>query len=100
MEEGRALITRAATWLITRAATRHPRIDHVIEKTGRGCGTKLDEPSYMRTIQISIGEIIEAMYEELLETYGDKELALVAAQALGDDLLARIRRSGNSKREA
>ena len=43
----------------------------------------------MRTIQISIGEIIEAMYEELIETYGDKELALVAAQALGDELLAR-----------
>jgi hypothetical protein len=43
----------------------------------------------MRTIQISIGELIEAMYEELLETYGDKELALVAAQALGDELLSR-----------
>ena len=42
------------------------------------------------TIQISIGEIIEAMYEELIETYGDKELALVAAQALGDDLLERV----------
>jgi hypothetical protein len=42
------------------------------------------------TIQISIGEIIEAMYEELIETYGDKELALVAAQALGDELLARF----------
>jgi hypothetical protein len=41
-------------------------------------------------IQISIGEIIEAVYEELVETYGDKELALVAAQALGDDLLARF----------
>jgi hypothetical protein len=44
----------------------------------------------MRTIQISVGELIEAMYEELLETYGDKELALVAAQALGDELLARF----------
>jgi hypothetical protein len=44
----------------------------------------------MRTIQVSIGELIEAMYEELVETYGDKELALVAAQALGDDLLARF----------
>ena len=47
----------------------------------------------MRTIQISIGEIIEAMYEELVETYGDRELALVAAQALGDDLLARFARA-------
>ncbi len=44
----------------------------------------------MRTIQLSIGEIIEAMYEGLMEAYGDRELALVAAQALGDDLLARL----------
>jgi hypothetical protein len=51
--------------------------------------------SIMRTIQISIGEIIEAMYEELVETYGDKELALVAAQALGDDLLARCAADGS-----
>lgn len=42
------------------------------------------------TIQVSIGELIEAMYEELVEAYGDKELALVAAQALSDDLLARF----------
>ncbi len=46
----------------------------------------------MRTIQISIGEILEAVYAELVEAYGDKELALVAAQALGDDLLARVTR--------
>ncbi len=44
----------------------------------------------MRTIQISIGEIIEAVYDELVDTYGDKELALIAAQALSDDLLARF----------
>ena len=54
------------------------------------CGTNLDASPCMRTIQVSIGELIEAMYEELVETYGDKELALVAAQALGDDLLARF----------
>jgi hypothetical protein len=42
------------------------------------------------TIQVSIGELIEAMYEEMMETYGDRELALVAAQALGDELLARF----------
>ena len=47
----------------------------------------------MRTIQISIGEIIEAVYHELIETYGDKELALVAAQSLGDDLLSRLARA-------
>ena len=44
----------------------------------------------MQTIQISIGEILEAVYAELVETYGDRELALVAAQALGDELLARL----------
>jgi hypothetical protein len=43
-----------------------------------------------RTIQISIGEILEAMYEGLMEAYGDRELALVAAQTLGDELLARL----------
>ena len=47
----------------------------------------------MQTIQISIGEIIEAVYDELVETYADKELALVAAQALGDDLLSRVAKS-------
>jgi hypothetical protein len=52
----------------------------------------------MRTIQISIGEIIEAMYEELIENYGDKELALVAAQALGDDLLSRLDKADASTR--
>ena len=51
------------------------------------------------TIQISIGEIIEAMYEELIETYGDKELALVAAQALGDDLMERVAKNKRAKRE-
>lgn len=50
----------------------------------------------MRTIQISIGEIIEAMYEGLLEAYGDRELALVAAQTLGDDLLARFASSAGA----
>jgi hypothetical protein len=43
----------------------------------------------MRTIQVSIGELIEALYEGMIEAYGDRELALVAAQTLGDDLLAR-----------
>jgi hypothetical protein len=44
----------------------------------------------MRTVQISMGEILEAMYAELMETYGDKELALAAAQAVSDELLARF----------
>jgi hypothetical protein len=51
----------------------------------------------MRTIQLSIGEILEAMYEGLLEAYGDRELALVAAQALGDDLLARAARTDTDR---
>jgi hypothetical protein len=51
----------------------------------------------MRTIQISIGEIIEAVYEELIESYGDRELALVAAQAIGDDLFARLARSDRQR---
>ena len=44
----------------------------------------------MRTIQISIGELIEAVYAELVEAYGDRELALIAAQAVGDDLRSRV----------
>ena len=56
-------------------------------------GTQLDEPIGMRTIQLSIGEILEAMYEGLLEAYGDRELALDATQALSDDLLARVARA-------
>lgn len=59
---------------------------------------QLDKSCRMQ-IQISIGEIIEAMYEELVETYGDKELALVAAQALGDDLLARVAKASKTQRE-
>ncbi len=30
------------------------------------------------------------MYAELMETYGDKDLALAAAQAVSDELLARF----------
>ena len=90
------MITRASTGVITRASTR----DHVIEIIRSVVGTLRDVAGSMRTIQISIGEIIEAMYDELIETYGDRELALVAAQALGDDLLARaakqdVQRSGS-----
>jgi hypothetical protein len=51
----------------------------------------------MRTIEISIGELIEAVYAELIEMYGDRELALVAAQAVGDDLLERVRSSAPNR---
>ena len=53
----------------------------------------------MQTVQVSIGELIEAMYEGLVEAYGDRELALAAAQALGDDLLERVTRASASRRE-
>ena len=46
----------------------------------------------MQDIQISIGEIIEAVYAELIETYNDRELALVAAQAVGDELMERMQK--------
>lgn len=86
--------------LITRASTPGAGIDHVIEMMGpprpAALARRLMNPSGMRTIQISIGEIIEAVYEELMDTYGDREMALVAAQALGDDLLARFRSKGGS----
>ncbi len=75
----------------------------MIEKIQNGSSTELARHLMkwfcMRTIQISIGEIIEAMYEELVETYGDRELALVAAQALGDDLLARFAKSSVAERD-
>jgi len=67
-------------------------IDQVIEMIRPRSGMSFDAGRSMRTIQLSIGEILEAMYEGLLEAYGDRELALVAAQALGDDLLARAAR--------
>jgi len=77
--------------VITSAATPP---DHVIEMT-RAISValvarSLSSSPVMRTIQVSVGELIEAMYAELVETYGDRELALVAAQALGDELLARF----------
>ena len=45
----------------------------------------------MQTVQVSIGELVEAFYEDLLETYGDKEVALIAAQTLATELLMRAR---------
>jgi hypothetical protein len=36
---------------------------------------------------MSLGEIVEAFYEELLETYNDKEVALIAAQTIATELL-------------
>lgn len=47
----------------------------------------------MHTIQVSLAEVIQAVYEEMIEQYGDRELALIAAQAIGDDLLASASRA-------
>lgn len=45
----------------------------------------------MRTIQIPLGEIIEATYDEMMRSYGDEDLARVAAEAVAYDLLtARV----------
>jgi hypothetical protein len=46
-------------------------IEKIYARVATPGGTGFDGCSYMRTIQISIGEIIEAMFEELVETYGD-----------------------------
>ena len=43
----------------------------------------------MRTVQIPLGEIIEAMYDELMRSFGDPDLARVAAEAVAYDLLTR-----------
>jgi hypothetical protein len=41
----------------------------------------------LMTLQVSLGEIVEAFYEELVETYGDEEVALMMAQTLANELL-------------
>jgi len=60
---------------------------------GRYLARSLMVCSAMRTVQISVGEIIEAIYADLIETYGDHELALAASQALADELLARFKQT-------
>jgi hypothetical protein len=52
-------------------------------------GTLIDVRKDMRTIQIPLGEIIEATYDELMRSFGDEDLALVAAEAIAYDLLTR-----------
>jgi hypothetical protein len=80
--------------VISAVDSLHARCDHLIEIIRGPSEVKLARSLMMvrtmRTIQISIGEIIEAVYAELVENYGDKELALLAAQAVGDDLLSRL----------
>lgn len=50
----------------------------------------------MRTIRLSIGEIIEAMYDGLTRGIRDRELSLVAAQAVSDALLARVAKADDN----
>ncbi len=45
----------------------------------------------MRTIHVPLGELLEAVYADLMETYGDRELALAAVQELGEELMTRSR---------
>jgi hypothetical protein len=54
----------------------------------------------MKTVQVSIGELVEALYDEMMETYGDRELALITAQALADDLLAEARNPRAARSDA
>ncbi|MFT7518659.1 MAG: hypothetical protein ACI9MC_000791 [Kiritimatiellia bacterium] len=41
-----------------------------------------------QTLQISLGDLINVLYEEYLEVYGDEDLASVAAAATINDMIA------------
>ena len=43
-------------------------------------------------IHATVGELMAAVYETLLEEYGDPELASVATSAIVQDMLSRTRR--------
>jgi hypothetical protein len=42
----------------------------------------------MRTVQVSLGELIEAMYDDLAETYEADDVASAGAAAMANELLA------------
>jgi len=44
-----------------------------------------------RTTQTTLGDLISVIYEELLELYGDAELASVATAAVINDMLIDAR---------
>ncbi len=46
----------------------------------------------MRTVQVSLGELIEAMYDDLAETYEAKNVAREGAAAIANELLAKAER--------
>ena len=54
----------------------------------------------MLTIQISFGEILEAVIDELMETYRDHDLAMAAAQAIANVLLASSIPAGDAPRSS
>jgi hypothetical protein len=43
----------------------------------------------MRTVQVSLGELIEAMYDDLAETYEAGDVARAGAAAVANELLAQ-----------
>ena len=53
----------------------------------------------MQSDHDTLGELIQAVYEELLEVYGDEDLAAVAAAAMVNELLS-ARRSDTEERTA
>ena len=46
------------------------------------------------TTRTSLGELVAAVYETLLEEYGDPNLASVATSAIVNDMLSRSRNLG------
>jgi hypothetical protein len=61
-------------------------------------GTLIDTNVVMLTIQIPFGELLEAVIDDLMETYRDRELAMAAAQAVADVLLASSNLSRDGSR--
>jgi len=50
----------------------------------------------MRKLDTHLGALIPVLFDELLEVYGDAELAAVAAAAIINDLLAKAARADAS----
>jgi hypothetical protein len=44
----------------------------------------------MRTVQVSLGELIEAMYDDLAETYQAEDVACEGAAAVANELLIEV----------
>jgi hypothetical protein len=64
-----------------------PACAQVIEMNGAAAGTPIDKTVVMMTIQIPFGELLEAVIDDLMDTYNDRDLAMAAAQAIANVLL-------------